>query len=151
WVVPFSRLRAHPAAGSEVQEGLLGRRGHQDDQGLRRTDRREGYPEDHRVPGRNLLVENRSIDRVLEQVGFGPEDTPTPPWRHASIDPHKTPFGTRPEVGARKADVSNRRIGGKSAVGPIPVTRPKNEQSEAIPSSVEGDFRPLSGLRINEA
>ena len=41
---------AHAAAGPGLQEGLLGSRGHQDDQGLRRADRRGRRAQDRRLP-----------------------------------------------------------------------------------------------------
>ena len=53
--LPLGRLHQHPAAGPEVQEGLLGGRSHQDDQGLRRADRRSRRRQDRRLSRRDLL------------------------------------------------------------------------------------------------
>ena len=68
--LPLRRLHQDPAARREIQEGFLAGRSDQDDQGLRRADRRAGCPQDRRLSCRDVL---RSAARTpLNPPACGP-------------------------------------------------------------------------------
>ena len=69
--LPLGRLRQHPAARAEIQEGFLAGRSDQDDQGLWRADRRCGCRQDRRLSRRDLLKLRREIESMRASVGRG--------------------------------------------------------------------------------
>src|SRR5882724_8154004 len=62
--VSLRRLRQHSTARAEIQKGFLAGRSDENDQGLRRPDRRGGHRKDRRLPDRGVLNPTWSRPRI---------------------------------------------------------------------------------------
>ncbi len=56
-------ITSRPSRRAEVQEGFLAGRSHQDDQGVRRADRRRRCRQDRRLPDTELLIAGQAAVR----------------------------------------------------------------------------------------
>src|SRR5580704_7387881 len=81
-----------------------------------------------KAPKPLLLVDDRGVYGVLEQVGVDDRAVPAQLGRHAEIDPDHVLLRVCPDIGAAIADMPEARPGDESAVNAEPVTRCEDVQ-----------------------